>query len=131
MQRPDPVKCFLLKTGILFGTVQKIIINFCLPSNSFPNYSPYKNPFQFRKEMKNFWRGEMKRFKYKSTLQYGEFSRNFYNCNLFYRNLGTTKLVVIFLVEFIFSIIIIIIIFFIILRFFRKKLILFYYLVIL
>ena len=35
--------------------------------NSFANYSPHKNPCQFRREVKNFLEGEaMKRFKYKS-----------------------------------------------------------------
>ena len=35
--------------------------------NSFANYSPHKNPCQFRREVKNFLEGEaLKRFKYKS-----------------------------------------------------------------
>ena len=35
--------------------------------NSFANYSPHKNPSQFRREVKNFLEGEaVKRLKYKS-----------------------------------------------------------------
>ena len=75
VQRPDQVKSFLLKREKHFGNVLKInyfnrvarFNNSLSQLNSFANYSPHKNPRQFRREVKNFLEGEaLKRFKYKS-----------------------------------------------------------------
>ena len=60
--------------------------------NSFANYLPQKNPCQFRREVKIFWKGKQwKDSNITVTLQNGKSSKNF---NLFSPNLGTTKLVV-------------------------------------
>ena len=40
--------------------------NYLSQLNSFSNYSQHKNPCQFRREVKTFWKGAVKRFKYKS-----------------------------------------------------------------
>ena len=66
------------------------------PLNSFANHSSYKNPCQFRREVKIFLEGKaLKRFKNKSYRSGWKVIEKFYLLKLdFSPNLGATKLVV-------------------------------------